>query len=67
MGISEDRGPKRRRKDWNRLDRTQQLARVIMGLNRIAEKAVQMAQNGKNTSELLAGYDQTSTAQWWDD
>ena len=54
MGIKEDRGTKRRRKDWNNLDRPQQLARVIMGLNRIAEKAVHMAQEGENTSELLA-------------
>ena len=50
MGITS--GPKRWRKEWHNLTRDQQMSRVIMGLNRIAEKAVHKAQKGENTSKL---------------
>ena len=56
MGIKVGRGPKRRRKEWHKLDRDQQISRVIMGLNRIAEKVVLTAQKGNNTSELLLAF-----------
>ena len=52
MGIVP--GRKRRRKEWDNLTRDQQISRVIMGLNRIAEKAVRKAQKGENTSGLPA-------------
>ena len=59
MGISPStsqsspRHPKRRRKQWEDFKREQQLALVIMGLNRTARKVVREAQSGMNTSTSL--------------